>query len=171
MPHLESSGKNRALRLANCPPPAPWEPPCWPNPASYSIIEGSLVSKIWSVRIQGMDISMGNWIRRPMVNSRKNSLNQSWERSQHCCRASRGMREKAWVIRRKHQKILDLTFLKKNIFYSSFIVLGTEQVLKNTTPLVDLALLDLKASLTSIEKKVFGEFLGGPVVRILYFHC
>lgn len=60
---------------------------------------------------------------------------------------------------------------KKKNFYSSFIVLGTEQVLKNTTPLVDLALLDLKASLTSIEKKVFGEFLGGPVVRILYFHC
>lgn len=62
-------------------------------------------------------------------------------------------------------------FKKKKNFYSSFIVLGTEQVLKNTTPLVDLALLDLKASLTSIEKKVFGEFLGGPVVRILYFHC
>ena len=62
-------------------------------------------------------------------------------------------------------------FKKKKTFYSSFIVLGTEQVLKNTTPLVDLALLDLKASLTSIEKKVFGEFLGGPVVRILYFHC
>lgn len=62
-------------------------------------------------------------------------------------------------------------FKKKKHFYSSFIVLGTEQVLKNTTPLVDLALLDLKASLTSIEKKVFGEFLGGPVVRILYFHC
>ena len=117
MPHLESSGKNRALRLANCPPPAPWEPPCWPNPASYSIMEGSLVSKIWSVRIQGMDISMGNWIRRPMVNSRKNSLNQSWERSQHCCRASRGMREKAWVIRRKHQKILDLTLKKKKLLF------------------------------------------------------
>ena len=62
-------------------------------------------------------------------------------------------------------------FKKKKNFYSSFIVLGTEQVLKNTTPLVDLALLDLKASLTSIEKKVFGEFRGGPVVRILYFHC
>lgn len=35
-----------------------------------------------------MDISMGNWILRPMVSSRKNSRNQSWERSQHCCRAS-----------------------------------------------------------------------------------
>ena len=66
---------------------------------------------------------------------------------------------------------LSSDFLKKNIFYSSFIVLGTEQVLKNMTPLVDLALLDLKASLTSIAKKVFGEFLGGPVVRIFYFHC
>ena len=75
------------------------------------------------------------------------------------------MRERVWVIRWKHQKILVLTFLKKNIFYSSFIVL------KNMTPLVDLALLDLKASLTSIAKKVFGEFLGGPVVRIFYFHC
>lgn len=56
--------------------------------SSYSIIEGSLVSKIWSVRIQGMDISMGNWMRRPMVSSKKNSRNQSWDRSQHCCRAS-----------------------------------------------------------------------------------
>ena len=109
--HLESSGKNRALWLTNCPPPAPWEPPCWPNPASYSIMEGSLVSKIWSVRIQGMDISMGNWIRRPMVNSRKNSLNQSWERSQHCCRASGSMRERARVTHRKHRKILVLIFL------------------------------------------------------------
>lgn len=116
LPHLESSRKNRALWLANCPSPAPWEPPCWPNPASYSIMEGSLVSKIWSVRIHGMDISMGNWIRRPMVNSRKNSLNQSWERSQHCCRASRSMRERVWVIRWKHQKILVLTFLKKISF-------------------------------------------------------
>lgn len=43
---------------------------------------------MWSVRIQGMDISMGNWIRRPMVSSRKNSLNHNWDRSQHCCRAS-----------------------------------------------------------------------------------
>lgn len=60
----------------------------WPSPASYSIMEGSLVSRIWSVRIQGIDISIGNWMRRPMVNSRKNSRNQSWERSQHCCRAS-----------------------------------------------------------------------------------
>lgn len=56
--------------------------------SSYSIMEGSLVSKMWSVRIQGMDISMGNWMRRPMVSSRKNSRNQSWDRSQHCCRAS-----------------------------------------------------------------------------------
>lgn len=55
---------------------------------SYSIMEGSLVSRIWSVRIQGMDISMGNWMRRPMVSSRKNSRNQSWDRSQHCCSAS-----------------------------------------------------------------------------------
>lgn len=54
----------------------------------YSIIEGSLVSRMWSVRIHGIDISIGNWIRRPIVSSRKNSLNQSWERSQHCCRAS-----------------------------------------------------------------------------------
>lgn len=60
---------------------------------SYSIMEGSLVSRMWSVRIQGMDISMGNWIRRPMVSSRKNSLNHSWERSQHCCRASAKGRE------------------------------------------------------------------------------
>lgn len=66
------------------PPPPPQELPSWPNAASYSIMEGSLVSRIWSVRIQGIDISMGNWIRRPMVNSRKNSRNQSWERSQHC---------------------------------------------------------------------------------------
>ena len=55
---------------------------------SYSIMEGSLVSRMWSVRIHGIDISMGNWIRRPMVSSRKNSLNHSWDRSQHCCRAS-----------------------------------------------------------------------------------
>lgn len=51
-------------------------------------MEGSLVSRIWSVRIQGMDISMGNWMRRPMVSSRKNSRNQSCDRSQHCWRAS-----------------------------------------------------------------------------------
>lgn len=51
-------------------------------------MEASLVSKMWSVRIQGMDISMGNWILRPIVSSRKNSLNQSWERSQHCCKVS-----------------------------------------------------------------------------------
>ena len=51
-------------------------------------MEASLVSRMWSVRIQGMDISMGNWILRPMVSSRKNSLNQSWERSQHCCKVS-----------------------------------------------------------------------------------
>lgn len=37
-----------------------------------------------------MDISMGNWILRPIVSSRKNSLNQSWERSQHCCKVSAG---------------------------------------------------------------------------------
>lgn len=55
---------------------------------SYSIIDASLVSKIWSVRIQGMDISMGNWILLPMVSSKKNSLNHSWDRSQHCCRVS-----------------------------------------------------------------------------------
>lgn len=30
------------------------------NDIFYSIIEASLVSKMWSVRIQGMDISMGN---------------------------------------------------------------------------------------------------------------
>lgn len=81
--------------LANSRSRAPQEPPRWPNPASYSIMEGSLVSRIWSVRIQGMDISIGNWIRRPMVNSRKNSRNQSWERSQHCCRASGSTGERA----------------------------------------------------------------------------
>ena len=59
---------------------------------SYSIMEGSLVSRIWSVRIHGMDISMGNWMRRPMVSSRKNSRNQSWDRSQHCCSASERQR-------------------------------------------------------------------------------
>lgn len=58
----------------------------------YSIMEASLVSRMWSVRIQGMDISMGNWILRPMVSSRKNSLNHSWERSQHCCKVSEGKR-------------------------------------------------------------------------------
>lgn len=63
---------------------------------SYSIMEGSLVSKIWSVRIQGMDISMGNWMRRPMVSSKKNSRNQSWDRSQHCCRAS-GMERRSML--------------------------------------------------------------------------
>lgn len=64
-----------------------------PQPiGSYSIMEGSLVSRIWSVRIQGMDISMGNWMRRPMVSSRKNSRNQSWDRSQHCCSASETQR-------------------------------------------------------------------------------
>lgn len=64
-----------------------------PQPiSSYSIMEGSLVSRIWSVRIQGMDISMGNWMRRPMVSSRKNSRNQSWDRSQHCCSASETQR-------------------------------------------------------------------------------
>lgn len=54
----------------------------------YSIMDASFVSRMWSVRIQGMDISMGNWILRPIVSSRKNSLNQSWERSQHCCKVS-----------------------------------------------------------------------------------
>lgn len=43
---------------------------------------------MWSVRIQGIDISIGNWMRRPIVSSRKNSRNQSWERSQHCCSVS-----------------------------------------------------------------------------------
>lgn len=57
---------------------------CYP----YSIMDASFVSRIWSVRIHGMDISMGNWILRPIVSSRKNSLNQSWERSQHCCKVS-----------------------------------------------------------------------------------
>lgn len=71
----------------------------WPSPASYSIMEGSLVSRIWSVRIQGIDISIGNWMRRPMVNSRKNSRNQSWERSQHCCRASGRTRREPWFNR------------------------------------------------------------------------
>lgn len=56
--------------------------------STYSIMEGSFVSRMWSVRIQGMDISIGNWIRRPMVSSRKNSRNQSCDRSQHCWRAS-----------------------------------------------------------------------------------
>lgn len=53
-------------------------------------MDASLVSRMWSVRIQGMDISMGNWILRPMVSSRKNSRNHSWERSQHCCSVSEG---------------------------------------------------------------------------------
>ena len=57
---------------------------------AHSIMEDSLVSRMWSVRIQGMDISMGNWILRPMVSSRKNSRNHSWDRSQQCCRASGG---------------------------------------------------------------------------------
>lgn len=57
---------------------------------THSIMDASFVSRMWSVRIQGMDISMGNWILRPIVSSRKNSLNQSWERSQHCCRVSAG---------------------------------------------------------------------------------
>ena len=51
---------------------------------TYSIIDASLVSKMWSVRIQGMDISIGNWILLPIVNSRKNSRNHNCERSQHC---------------------------------------------------------------------------------------
>lgn len=80
-----------------------------PSPASYSIMEGSLVSKIWSVRIHGMDISIGNWIRRPMVNSRKNSRNQSWDRSQHCCRASESIREEPRVTQTKHHNIFVLT--------------------------------------------------------------
>ncbi len=55
---------------------------------SHSIIEASLVSRMWSVRIQGTDISIGNWMRRPIVSSRKNSRNQSWDKSQHCCSVS-----------------------------------------------------------------------------------
>jgi hypothetical protein len=51
-------------------------------------MDASLVSRMWSVRIQGMDISMGNWILLPMVSSRKNSRNHSCERSQHCCSVS-----------------------------------------------------------------------------------
>ena len=39
------------------------------------------------------------------------------------------------------------------------------------TPLLDPALLDMKGRLTSIEETVFGEFLGGPLVRMLHFHC
>lgn len=64
---------------------------CVPRPQredTHSIIDASLVSRMWSVRIQGIDISMGNWILLPMVSSRKNSRNHSWERSQHCCSVS-----------------------------------------------------------------------------------
>ena len=39
---------------------------------------GDFVSKMWSVRIQGIDISMGNWIRFPIVISRKNSRYHNW---------------------------------------------------------------------------------------------
>lgn len=112
-------------------------------------MEGSLVSRIWSVRIQGMDISIGNWIRRPMVNSRKNSRNQSWERSQHCCRASGSIRERALGYTSEAPEDLSSYWVFLN-FYSSFIVLGTEQVLTKMTRSVDPALLYLKASLTSI---------------------
>lgn len=72
---------------------------------SYSIMEGSLVSRIWSVRIQGMDISMGNWMRRPIVSSRKNSRNQSWERSQHCCSASATQRDPPVGRLRSHPRM------------------------------------------------------------------
>lgn len=65
---------------------------------SYSIIEASLVSRMWSVRIHGIDISMGNWMRRPIVSSRKNSRNQSWERSQHCWSVSETQHGKTWPL-------------------------------------------------------------------------
>lgn len=77
-----------------------------PQPTiSYSIMEGSLVSRIWSVRIQGMDISMGNWMRRPIVSSRKNSRNQSWDRSQHCCSASATQRDPPVEGLRSHPRM------------------------------------------------------------------
>lgn len=86
-------------------------------------MEGSLVSRMWSVRIQGMDISMGNWIRRPMVSSRKNSLNHSWDKSQHCCRAS-GKREtgsrKCLNVYRSTGIEIHLKFLKDNFYKSGF---------------------------------------------------
>ena len=37
---------------------------------TYSMYDEFLVSRIWSMSIQGMDISMGNWIRAPIVISR-----------------------------------------------------------------------------------------------------
>ena len=36
--------------------------------ATHSIIDGSLVSKIWSVRIHGIDISIGNWNHQNHIN-------------------------------------------------------------------------------------------------------
>lgn len=86
--HLKQTVHHQPTLLRNkIPTPSTRTVPTQPI-GSYSIMEGSLVSRIWSVRIQGMDISMGNWMRRPMVSSRKNSRNQSWDRSQHCCSAS-----------------------------------------------------------------------------------
>ena len=55
---------------------------------TYSIMDGSLVSKMWSVNIHGIDISIGNCIRSPMVISKKNSRYHNWDRSQHCCNVS-----------------------------------------------------------------------------------
>ena len=37
---------------------------------TYSMYDEFLVSRMWSMSIQGMDISMGNWIRAPIVISR-----------------------------------------------------------------------------------------------------
>ncbi len=38
--------------------------------ATHSIMCAVLFSRMWLVRIHGRDISMGNWIRTPMVSSR-----------------------------------------------------------------------------------------------------
>lgn len=48
-------------------------------------------------------------MRRPMVNSRKNSRNQSCERSQHCCRASGKQGGTRLGLPRKHPRIGELT--------------------------------------------------------------
>lgn len=80
------------LQTTQLPPPSPkyHQGPWSPRRAktslqgTHSIIDASLVSRMWSVRIHGMDISIGNWILLPIVSSRKNSRNHSCERSQHC---------------------------------------------------------------------------------------
>ena len=65
-----------------------------------------------------MDISIGNWIRRPMVNSRKNSRNQSWERSQHCCRASGKHEGESLGLRGQQQRTCELIVFMTFYCYS-----------------------------------------------------